>query len=739
VIRWSITAAGGLTLLTSILHREPDPALHMAPRGADDSSCMICHPGPTAGLRRSAHDFVLLDGAHKARACSVCHGDQQQHARAALDPTAEYTAPGPVESASCNQCHESGLEPEAAGHSWSRPTPTALPGPDGPAFTTEERGPLGLDWSALWSLGYRFVDREGSRDRYQTDINLDRGLRLAEAEVEGVGDGSGWADLLRVTARDIGDPYEKLEGTLQKNGRYRARAGLRKQDVKYRASGDFHRVDQRSQDATYDLSYDLSDDLEVFAGFRRFGRDGFWLTNRIGNQNVSPQTTVTGVSSPRAFDSDLSEVGVTGTIRDTDYTAAFEYLGEAQRDEWSYSRPAPANPAFTESEVFGSRATLRGPGARFALFHDSGPLTVDVTGRLRDVDRNISGAGTATGFDISEFTTTTANTAAGGARTWLVDSTATLELSERMSLLADVRLLGHSEDLSAQLVDVTVYPTLNTTTTVTKQLEQRTTQRSFEGSLQLDTELTEGLLLSAGYGWSREYLKVPDLESGDDDFRAGVLRSDGVLLSAEWRPDGRWVLGAHHRQFGQNGLKLDELVDDSTRRSSARVRYKADSYWLEAFVRRSQGENDVALTHHDSVSTGITASAQRSDRLDLFASWVISDIDSRTLTNFYFDPDPNPVATYVGFEGKTNTISAGLGLRPGERVRWRFDGALTDTEGSFDVRLLDWQTDLSVKITDGGEAGINLRYVDYDEAGGSNDYDAALTMIYWRQRLGGRR
>ena len=44
-----------------------------------------------------------------------------------------------------------------------------------------------------------------------------------------------------------------------------------------------------------------------------------------------------------------------------------------------------------------------------------------------------------------------------------------------------------------------------------------------------------------------------------------------------------------------------------------------------------------------------------------------------------------------------------------------------------------------MKVTEGGEAGVLLRYVDYDEAGGSNSYDAALTMVYWRQRLGGQR
>ena len=128
--------------------------------------------------------------------------------------------------------------------------------------------------------------------------------------------------------------------------------------------------------------------------------------------------------------------------------------------------------------------------------------------------------------------------------------------------------------------------------------------------------------------------------------------------------------------------------------------------------------------HYEGLTTGVTGGISPVEELNLQASWVWNDIDSRTLTNFYFDPDPNPVPTYVGFDGTTNTITGGLDLRPDDHIRWRFNGAFTDTDGSFDVRLFDWQSDFSVEVWKGGEAGVNFRYLDYDEQGSSDDYDA---------------
>ena len=109
---------------------------------------------------------------------------------------------------------------------------------------------------------------------------------------------------------------------------------------------------------------------------------------------------------------------------------------------------------------------------------------------------------------------------------------------------------------------------------------------------------------------------------------------------------------------------------------------------------------------------------QPRDGIDLHASYVFNDIDSRTLTNFYFDPDPTPQPTLVGFDGETHTVSSGLGLRPDASVRWYLDGVYTDTRGTFDVSLLEVDGDSFEVIGTGGDTFL-----------GGLDFDACIADV----------
>ena len=538
-------------------------------------------------------------------------------------------------------------------------------------------------------------------------------------------------------ASDIADPYQRLEARARKIRLYDARARFDKADITYRAAGDYHRVDRTNQDTTFDLSIDLADDFEVFGSTSRAARDGFWLTNRIGNQNITPLTTIPGVASPRAYDSDHSEIGVTTRIAGASVTIAVDYRGDRDRNRWIYSRPATLNPAFPESEDFTSSSTLRGPGTRWMVSRRVGVVDLEVSGRFVDLERRTRASGvSAASTSATSPPPRQPKPRAGPRPGWSTPARRSTWRTRRRCLPTCVGSTIASNSTFCR-TDTTIYPNLATSTTVVTNQRQRTTQRKLEGSLQLDVEPFEGLLLSGGYVFSRENLAVPDLESGDNDFVRGLVRDDGGIAGIEWRPDSHWVLGADYRHVGQDGAELHELVAQDARFAKGRVRFQGDDFWIEVFAADRQRENDVSGSRYESLSTGVTASLQRGEHLDLYSSWVFSDIDSRTLTNFYFDPDPNPQPTIVGFDGTTHTVTAGLGFRPDEVVRWRFDGVYTETDGSFEVRLFDWRGDVSVEVFPGGEAGVQFRHVDYDEAGSLDDYDAVITMVYWRQRIGG--
>ena len=56
------------------------------------------------------------------------------------------------------------------------------------------------------------------------------------------------------------------------------------------------------------------------------------MTNRIGNRNVTPQTVVSGVQSPRQLDADDLEAGVHAMLGETSLTLAVEYRMRFKRD-----------------------------------------------------------------------------------------------------------------------------------------------------------------------------------------------------------------------------------------------------------------------------------------------------------------------------------------------------------------------------------------------------------------------
>jgi len=736
---------GILSLLvpSTIWHSAPPTGKHEFAAGSD-ASCRACHPGATKQLRASPHAFLLTDDSHRATSCSSCHGDLSSHTAAAVDRRDPLPPVPLVSGTSCTSCHDSGREVTTAAHAETAKA-TAPPAPVQPIPQSEserEGGPewLGLEWSSLLTAGYRFVNQAGSTDRYETDLNLSSGLRLIEGEVEGTSVDGGDIDLFRVSAFNIGDPYQRVDARAEKRGSYRGNVEWRRQIVKYLASGDYHHVDQNTEEANFLVGINATDDLEVFASYRRYDRDAFWLTNRIAGRNVQPQRTISNVASPRELSTDEYELGLTGSVAQFNFTISADYRDDRLKQRWTYSQPAPINPAFNESQDFATRSKLYGPGGRLLLQRDFGPLSIDFSGRVLSLDRDISSNGVGSGYDISNFDTATYSSGGGSALTWLGDLSATLSASDWLTVLADLRFIDHDENMQLDQTTTTSYPTLGVTPPpLVSNVDNRTHQRTFEGSVQLDAEPTEGLLFSVGYGWSREAMELPDLESGDFDEVSGTVTDNGVILGAQWRPSTHWTLSLRHREYGQSGLELYDIIAQTLRGSEVRLRYHGDGVSIDSFLKYRHADNDIADMRSDVVTAGLSSTWWYDEDVSFFASYVVSDIDSQTLTNFYFDPDPDPVPTYVGFEGLTHTITAGFDLRPSSDILWHTNCALTDTTGSFDVQLWDISTDLSVRVLAGGEAGVQVRWVDYNEAGGLDDYSAVLTMIYWRQRLGAPR
>jgi hypothetical protein len=242
-------------------------------------------------------------------------------------------------------------------------------------------------------------------------------------------------------------------------------------------------------------------------------------------------------------------------------------------------------------------------------------------------------------------------------------------------------------------------------------------------------------VVHAGYGFAQERLRLPDFVLADGDFESGSLRNHGVLLGFEFRPTKAWTLTGRYEDCNQNSVELHEITARDARRFESRLRWQRDGSSAELFVRQRQRTNPRASHRDEHTTYGVTLSTGLEDVATVYGSVALLRSDSRTLTNFYFDPDPDPVPTFVGFRGDSRTASAGLRGGAEDVWSWHVDAAWTDTDGSSDVELRDVTAELAVSTWTGGEFGASWRRVDYDESSRAADYQADLLMVFWRQRL----
>ncbi len=703
-----------------------------------ESSCIVCHPAAARALASSAH-MVLLQRADAAiRSCTACHGDLTRHVTYEAQPNGKALPVPQVTAIACAECHRESEYLPAAGQHVAEPLPASaamLPDPTAGVLQTLDRraSSTGFQWSGLLDFGYRFASIKGSEDNYDTDINLSDGVRLHTLETRLLGGGKAFANELSLEAHDVGDPNWDARTRLKRENDYEAGASYQRYSYQYLATGDFHRVNLESTLQDYSTEVFLSSDVRAFYSFARSNDEGFWLTQRIGNRNVNVQPYIDGVQNPRDYESDTSTAGLSGNLGGWLWTAAADYIDERGLDQFSYDQPAPANPAFNDSEEFASQTTLRGPGAKFALSRDIGSWSFDFTGRFADHSRILNGTGQSAGFDVTQFTTSTTAEGSGTATTWMLDGGSTYMMTDTLRARLDLHWRDHRENFLLQQTVVTTLPALGTQQTIVTNLDQRTNQQILDGAVALEWDLTKMLTLTLGFGGSRESLSVPSLDLNDpNDYRSGTVRDRGLVAGFDWRFADNWRLRGDLRDFGQDGVYLNELAPEKARVVSGNLSYSQKTLRAATFFKHRYIDNQVSDHQLDYYATGLHLGVTKNS-LSLDADYTFAHTDTSTLTNFYFDPDPTPRATYVGFVGDTHTVATTFAIEPSAGLHWELTAVWTDTIGSTDLGTMDWRAGMRVDVVINGAAGVEYRQINYREDGSSDNYEANLLWLYWRQ------
>ncbi|MCA8953207.1 MAG: MtrB/PioB family outer membrane beta-barrel protein [Planctomycetes bacterium] len=728
-------AAWIVALLAAVPLTGQDPAdQDPAPPPDAEVSCRVCHPGAAKGLLQSPHRVLNDQPELAGRVCAACHGDLSAHAGAVGRQLAQRPAVPRVTRSSCAACHPGAdHEPGLGSHllaivgSGAPPLPT----PDSPLLEALEQQTetTTVDWSGFAELGYRFVHYAGSREAYRTDVDLHPTVALRAFELRGTGGGESWFDDLSFDGNSIGDPRWDVGGALKKADRFDLDSRFDRGSYLYAVTGDYHRVDRSSRDWTTALSVGPAA-LQVFGSYSDREQNGYWLTQRISNRNLAVQTVVDGVQSPRHRESHEGELGIRGELAGLRFVAAAGYLDERAVDRWDYSQPAVANPGFTESENLAARTELSGPTGRLVLAHDGEPFSIELSGIVRDLDRDLASAGTSTGFDTVPFSTVTTASGLGKSRLRLGELDAALALTPSLHLRTTMSYRDLQERQRLVLVDV---QTSTTTVTTTTTLDDDTVQRLFDGELAIDWQPGETFDLTLGYGLAREQLRVLSPGTADPgDFRRGHLEDEGVLAALRWQFEPTWTLRAEGRDYATDGVPLSELTPQRARTAEAALEWHDGDERVTLFARHRHRDNAVSSHRLDVFAAGLNASINTKSTA-LAAGYTFADTVSRTRTSFYFDPDPDPVPTLVGFTGQTHTWTFSLVLAPEQPLQFDLGAAVTRTTGSLDVTTMDAHAGLRYRCCEHGAAGLEWRHARYADETDASDWHADLVFLYWRQ------
>ncbi len=145
------------------------------------------------------------------------------------------------------------------------------------------------------SLGYRFTDVTGRRQKYQELYNLNEGLRLVDFSLFGQaqkGQTGALADMFSVTANGIGgDPFPAVQVMVRKNGLYDFRGTWRQSHYFWdradatlpnglNATGSNHAWDTKRDFGNANLLVHLTDHLRAGFELQRANRSGMTITTR---------------------------------------------------------------------------------------------------------------------------------------------------------------------------------------------------------------------------------------------------------------------------------------------------------------------------------------------------------------------------------------------------------------------------------------------------------------------------
>lgn len=578
-------------------------------------------------------------------------------------------------------------------------------------------------------IGYRFVDVDGTENKYKEDINLDEGVRVFEVRLDWsapTGTNAA-ADRISLDVDNFGgDPFESLHFSAQKYGKYDFRYDRNKSTYFYEdiilpialagdpaiaRAGDFHHFDfDRVRDSAQ-LNVRINPRARFLLGMERFTKDGNSTTTLdISRDEFEFDAPVSesynDISAGIEYSWDKATVVFEQRYReyenDVERFLPGASLGEDPFDATTLARYTYDTPWEYESNTSTVRLNAR-PGDDWLI---------RVSAMVQSLDMDVHGfeSGEGTAFNGSPLLVNQTGAGEIERDTDLFDLDISYLLSDRVALIGGVRQHNFDQVGRSELGGEEFDGAWDVETT--------------GAELGVEATLSQGVTLAVGFlTESRDVLHDEHKESTDHD---------GLFARFGWSPNDVVRLQASYEDSTYDDpFTLTSPTDRERIKVSARIE-PGNGFWANAEVLSYSFDNSNSGWDASRDQFGLRL-GYRQERVDFQAGYNVIESDQQidqlvtTLPGFgggqmFLFP--------VLYEADSDFFDARVRFNASDRFRLGADARLYDNSGTFGVERDDLRAYFEVDCGENYLVNLAYRTIDFNEKDFNfDDYDADIVEV----------
>ena len=603
-----------------------------------------------------------------------------------------------------------------------------------------------FDLSGEVTIGWRFLDVEGSHGQFDEDLGLHAGPIVRELLLEGKRNaGSGAIESFVVDARGIGDPQTSYRASLT-GADSKVSASYDRSTYSGNTQSDFHPFDFTREGAKLRFETVKKNDHDVHAGIELDAGRGDGLS--VGSRSVD-FGFVSGFPVRRKDESAGigGDLGFEALGLDIALDAGIEHL--KTNDERHFAEPSPSDPTVRQTEDFratSSTTTVRG-GSRFTRTFDGGKLTTDFGAQYAQTTGGANFDSFETGILFSAddpFTRSTHGDADLYARIFRADAGLRYRVDE--DLAWHVRL-AHDEDIDRG--NVVRDSILTEPPGAPGELVEEQALR-FESTLDLlevgvETVLNAWSRLDVSIEGGRDHEIIKETFDGAPQhlFDDTLAQYGGeATLSIEASRTLEFVLAGGTRIAPTNNPLTSAFLtfeDERGQFASLRTRWKPRAGVILTAGLQHRARDIAAFGskyQSDSLTIGASLAPTAVWSADLTYALRLADLSADT-TKVFLDPLPEQVPVKVGFDGVQNIVTGSIAYELGPRFRPRIGLSAIFATGDSRFHYTSLLADFPYRASPKCALGIELDVHRFDEESldAPADYTATAVVVYARMGI----